>query len=246
MYIYVAVLMSSIVILFIVSGVLIKHKRYYWLISGHTMPEGQQVKSDTTALGNFIGNFCFVIAGILLLAGVFDHFHINYGFVLSIASLFFVVAFMLIRAQKYDHNILNAGKKKTVPKIILGIIVATLVIVGGMLIYGSIEQSVDVDKGKIEIGGLYGTTLDVSDIKGVFLIKELPKIQSKTTGFDFANILKGDFKLDGIGDGKLFVNTGSPLFINIKYKDSFVILNFKDSIATRKLYNEISKLGKVE
>lgn len=141
------------------------------------------------------------------------------GFVLSIAALFFVVAFMIIRALKHDWNVSPAGKKNLGVRIVIGILVAILVIVGGMLIYGSIEQSVDVKSDKIEIGSLYGTTLNMHGITSVALIGDLPGIQAKAFGFDFANVLKGDFRLEGLGDGKLYVNTRTPPFIEIEHNE---------------------------
>lgn len=247
MYFYVNVLMTLIVLLFLVSGILVKSGKYQWLFSGYeTKQELQSGRDYIKRLRNFIGNFCFVIGAILLLAGIFDHYHVFYGLVLSIASLFFVVAFMLIRVQKYDRQILPDKKRKGGARILLGSLVVILVIVGGMLIYGSMEASVEVGPDRIEIGGLCGTTIDMSRVSDILMINELPKIQSKNSGFDFANVLKGNFRLQGIGEGKLYVNSGTPPFIEIKYDDSFVIMNFKDSNTTHKIYDGINKLRKAE
>jgi Domain of unknown function (DUF3784) len=247
MYIYVNVLMTIIVLLFIASGILLKYGKHYWIISGYRTPEEIRKEGvDIAGLGNFIGASCFVIAALLLLAGIFDHYHVFGGLVGSISSLFFVVAFILIRAQKYNRRVLPDGRKRKGTKVLLGIVVAILMIVGGMLIYGSIEQSVDVEHGAIEIGGLYGTTLDISNISDVSIINELPKIQAKKGGFDFANVLKGDFSLDGIGEGKLYVNIAAPPFIKIKYNDTFVILNFRDTTTTLTTFDKINELRKIE
>jgi hypothetical protein len=247
MYFYVSILMTLVVLLFIVSGILLKSGRYLWPFSGpETKRELQSGSDDIKGLRNSIGNFCFVVAAILLLAGIFDHYHVFFGLVISIASLFFVVAFILIRVQRYDRHILPERKRKRGARVLLGILVVILVIVGGMLIYGSIEQGVDVGTDRIEIGGLCGTTIDMNGVSGIFIIKELPKIQSKNSGFDFANVLKGNFRLQGIGEGKLYVNTSAPPFIEMKYDGSFVIMNFKDSTTTYKIYNTINGFRKGE
>ena len=247
MYLYVDVLMSLIVLLFVISGILIKYKRYYWLIAGYNaLPDAQRGNVDFPGLGSFIGNSCFAIAAILLLAGVFEHLEVFYGLVVSIASLFFAVAFMLVRSQKYYRNVPTSGKKRLRTKVVLSIIVIGLMVVGGMLIYGSIEQTVTVGGGKIEIGGLYATTLDASRITAVSIVSKLPGIQGKTNGFDFASVLKGGFTVEGMGEGKLFVNLRTPPFIRIGYDDSFVFLNFKDSTTTRKVFNDIRNLVKVD
>ncbi len=247
MYIYIDVLMSLIVLLFVTSGILIKYKRYYWLISGYNaLPDARRGNVDLPGLGNFMGNSCFAIAVILLLAGIFQHLEVFYGVVISIASLFFAVALMLVRSQKYYRTTPIGGRKKISSKVVLSIIVIGLVIVGGMLIYGSFEQSIEVTAGKIEIGGLYATTLEADRITGVSIVNQLPTIQGKTNGFDFVDVLKGGFIVERMGEGKLFVNLHTPPFIRIDYGNSFIFLNFKDSTTTRRVFNEIRNLTKVD
>lgn len=243
---YVNILMMLIVLLFIISGILLKSGKYFWLVSGYNaMQEIEKGNVDITGLRNFAANSCFVIAAILLVAGVFDHYHIFYGLVTSISSLFFAVAFMLIRAQKYNRSVLPYGKKRGQGRVVLGIVVVFLVTVGGMLIYGSIEQNVDVGKDQIEIRGLCGTTVGMRDVPDVLIIDKLPSIQSKRTGFDFGSVLKGNFKLEGLGNGKMYVNASTPPFIEIKYDNTFVILNSRDTATTHKIYNKIIECRKL-
>lgn len=111
----------------------------------------------------------------------------------------------------------------------------------GTIIYGSMEQKVIVKDGFIEINGIYGTKLNVSEIKDISLVDTLPEIKRKTNGFDFGNILKGNFELNEIGIVKLYINRGTPPYIIIKYRNSYIILNFRDSSKTRNLYNDIKK-----
>jgi len=111
----------------------------------------------------------------------------------------------------------------------------------GTIIYGSMEQKVIVKDGFIEINGIYGTKLNVSEIKDISLVDTLPEIKRKTNGFDFGNILKGNFELNEIGIVKLYINRGTPPYITIKYRNSYIILNFRDSSKTRNLYNDIKK-----
>ncbi|MFU0827925.1 MAG: hypothetical protein ACFWTJ_10435 [Lachnoclostridium sp.] len=60
----VIVLMSSIILIFIVFGILIKYKKCYWLISGYNTSSKEKKKNiDIAGLSKFTGNFCFIIAG---------------------------------------------------------------------------------------------------------------------------------------------------------------------------------------
>ncbi len=241
----VSILMCAIVLLFIVCGILIKHKGYYWLISEyHMMPEERRDQIDIAGLSKFIGNVCFVIAAVLLLAGVMNHFNIFYGFVISIASLFFIVAYTIVHAQKYDTAIETGRQSRVSGRFVVSILALLLIIVGSALIYGSAEEDVSVSKDSIRISGIYGTDLVMSELTDVFLSRALPQIEGKSGGFDLGSMLKGDFRLKGLGEGKLYVNTRTPLFINLRYGSSFVILNFRDSSKTLELYDLIKSVWK--
>ena len=247
MYMGVNVLMAIMVLFYVTIGIRLKSGKHYRIISGSRPPQKIQEEGvDIEKLRSFAGDLCFVIAALLLLAGIFDHLHLFTGFVFSVAFLFFAVALAMIRIPRYRRGAVPTGKRKAFGKVLAGISAAFLTVVGATLIYGNMEQSVNVRSGGIEIGGFHGMNVDVDGISDVSIVKTLPKIQAKVSGFDFADVLKGKFRLEGLGDGKLYVNTVSPPFIKIKYNDMFVILNFKDSTRTLATFDKINALRKIE
>ena len=59
------------VVLFIVLGYLVKYKQWSWLIAGYnTSSKKEKAKYDTAALCSGVGNFLFLLAGILLIAAL--------------------------------------------------------------------------------------------------------------------------------------------------------------------------------
>lgn len=235
--------MILLVLIFIMLGILIKHKKYYWLISGYnTLSKEKKKNVDVEGLGIFMGNTLFAMAGAFLIGAVFDYFGIFTGSAISFGSIFFIIIYMIIGAQKYDNNSRRSdGKLQSSVIFIIGFIVLIFISVASLIIYWSVESKVNVSEDYFEITGIYGMKLDIDDIKDISLADNIPKINRKTNGFDFGKILKGNFELDEIGNVKLYINRGTAPYINIKYRNSHVILNFKDSSKTQDLYYELKK-----
>lgn len=237
------VLMSFIILLFLALGFLIKYKKCYWLISGYNiMSEEEKKNVDIVGLSKFMGDSLFVIAGILLIGSILDYFRIFLGFAISLGSIFVVVSYMLIGAQKYDNNTKRPdGKLKTSVIFIIGSIMLVFFVAVGSIIYGSMDNKVTINEKYIEIRGTYGVKLDMAEIKEISLVNTIPDVKRKTNGFNFGNILKGNFELNEIGIVKLYIYRGAAPYIYIKYGNTYVILNFKDSSKTQDLYSEMKK-----
>lgn len=85
------------VMLLILLGYLIKYKQWSWLIAGYnTSSKKEKEKFDTAALCNGVGNFLFILAGILLIAAL-GHildvaWIITFGWILFTAA---IIAFVI-------------------------------------------------------------------------------------------------------------------------------------------------------
>lgn len=65
-------IMFFTVSLLVLLGVMVKYYKAYWLISGYnTMSLEKKKNVDVVGLSRFIGNMCFVMAAIMLIATVF-------------------------------------------------------------------------------------------------------------------------------------------------------------------------------
>jgi hypothetical protein len=56
-----------------------------------------------------------------------------------------------------------------------------------------------------------------------------------------AGTLRGYFKVEGLGEAKLFVERAAPPYILIRTRDRFVIIDFQQPDRTRALYAELTE-----
>ena len=101
-----------------------------------------------------------------------------------------------------------------------------------------------IQGGTIKISGEYGEVIKLSDITGIVIKDQIPEIQLKTNGSGLGSMLKGYFKLKGIGQAKLFVDTQKPPFIFISVKSGLRIVNTEKSSETDQLYEKLLEAWK--
>jgi hypothetical protein len=85
----------------------------------------------------------------------------------------------------------------------------------------------------------YGQEYPWSDVTDIGLEPRLPRILARTNGFAASGILRGHFRVQGLGAGKLFVDLGTPPFILVRLREGFVIVNLETAEKTRALYEEL-------
>lgn len=227
---------------FIFLGVGIKYFKWYFLISGYnTMGKEQKKNVDTEGLGSLMGNYMFLIASLMWITGIFTLL----GYKSISTYLYFVIIpatiILINKAQKYDHNGDSKKGKKGGTTAIIGIILVTLLLVSGLLVVGIIESKVVVNPEEIIISGMYKRVIDRDDITVITLQENIPKVLQKVNGFDFGYTLKGNFELEGIGRGNIYIQENVSPYIVIKTGDRFYIINFKDPEKTRDLYEKLIK-----
>lgn len=86
---------------------------------------------------------------------------------------------------------------------------------------------------------VYSAEVPLADITDVELTRELPRIVARTNGTGLGRTLRGNFRLDRLGDGKLFLTSGSPPYLVVKTRDSYVIVGYSDPERTRDLHREL-------
>ncbi len=87
----------------------------------------------------------------------------------------------------------------------------------------------------------YGTSFPAADITAVSLETKLPRVRRKISGFDGAGALRGRFRLDEWGDGRLYVEPGFAPYVRVRLREGFVIVNFREPERTRALYDEMTR-----
>mgnify|MGYP000285691619 CR=1 FL=1 len=236
-------------ILCILLGALVKYFKCYWLIAGYnTMSEEKRKNVDTEALGKLMGNYMFLLGIIFIIGGVLTFKDLKtIGTILLTVPIFILTPYVIVKAQKYDKNSLEPdGSLKKSTKITLGVFIGFTMLIFIFVIvllgYGAREPKVTVDNEMIKIGGMYAATVRTDDIVDIVLLDSIPKVLRKDNGFDFGNILRGYFDLEGIGKGRLYINNGKPPYVYLRLKKSFVIINCNSIEETQNLYDKIKKV----
>jgi hypothetical protein len=223
-------------------GILVKHGKAHNLIAGYnTMSREEKTSFDIEGYATFFRNF-FVLLGLFIIIGFYIFYwvgwtEIAYGWVIS--SVFLTLPYLLIRSQQYNHS---ASRQKTKKYNAIAIIFLGLVFIGVMALIGKgiVPPSVTLQDHTLEISGMYGVKIPTNEITSIELMDQLPDVLVKTNGFNFANTLKGNFRLEGIGKGKLFIQKDMPPFVKVDLKASgFLMINCEDPDKTRELYNEL-------
>ena len=87
----------------------------------------------------------------------------------------------------------------------------------------------------------YGASFAATDITSVSLEARLPRVLLKTNGFGGAGTLRGHFRLEELGDGRLYVEQGYAPFVLVRLREGYVVVNFRDPEKTQALYQQMAR-----
>jgi len=87
----------------------------------------------------------------------------------------------------------------------------------------------------------YGQGYRAEELTAIELIARLPAIEARTNGFAGGGLLRGRFRVRGLGDGKLFVDAGNPPYVLVRLRQGYVILGLDDGARTTALYDEMAR-----
>lgn len=140
--------------------------------------------------------------------------------------------------DQFPKNVAWRRRVRLITAVIVGVTVALIL---GQIYIHSQPPNVEVSSERFAAGlGFYGIDIPRASITSVELVTELPRIQSRTNGFASGGLLRGNFRLDEWGAGKLFINRSSPPYIVVRTAETFVVVNFEDPARTRELYGRLS------
>lgn len=150
------------------------------------------------------------------------------------------IAEVISRMIKPDHPESSSEyKDKTGYTLTMIITLMAFFFICLLIISGLRETVVITTKSDIKIKGIYGLTINYSDIIQLDSISKLPRIRLRTNGYAFAKTFKGNFRLQDQVNAKLFIKKGFPPYIFIKTDKINVYINFKNSAKTLDLFNDI-------
>jgi hypothetical protein len=116
---------------------------------------------------------------------------------------------------------------------------------GAVLVLGMFRASLRSPVVQVGPDGLrvdtlfYGAAFPAGDIASVSLEPRLPRVLIRTNGFGGAGTLRGWFRLEGWGEGRLYVDIGTAPYVVVRLRQGYVVVNFREPERTRALYEEI-------
>jgi len=240
--------MEVCAVLLLVLGLFLKKGKGLMLLAGYnTMSKEERDLIDKRELSKAAGNLMFRAALTLALLGLTIYFKLSWG---TIILMVILIA---------DPMILSVRMSAKMPKTTSrgGIIVAlvftavTFIFVGGLLFYGEKEPVVNISDNQIRIAGMYGLSVDFSDISSISLIeKSVADLGAgrRTNGYGgFSESLKGHFDSPDLGKVLLFVRSGaSPTLWIERESQEDIYLSYKDGEKTKSLYQELKGIVPVK
>jgi hypothetical protein len=120
------------------------------------------------------------------------------------------------------------------------LVVGVIAIIALFTLYGNQDVKITLQQNDFKISGLYGVKIRYNDILQIDTLTQMPKIKMRTNGYSFGKVCKGNFKLDEVGNAKLFINFKQHPFIHLKLKSNTTLyINFKNRQKTIELFGYI-------
>ncbi|MBU2906802.1 DUF3784 domain-containing protein [Arenibacter algicola] len=226
-------------LLFISMAFLVTENNSKYLLSGYnTMSEAERTKVDIKSYIPYFKKFHLFLGVSFIAIGLLLHFAIGEsasGIFIGVYPILAYIYFMR-ESNKYWK-----GSSSKWNKIGLYVLVATLILVVGLLAMGFKENQIVIAPDSVQFQGSYGETLGASDIESVILVDHLPTITSKTNGFALGSIRKGYFKTKEGEKVKLILNADNKAYLLFtKTNGEKIYFSAKENTSIE-LYNELKK-----
>lgn len=229
-------------VLLVALGFLVK--AFPMLIAGYnTMSPKERAQVDIKGLSSLMRN-AFIIMGLSILLGTYLFEWLGMSVVAHAIlpiTIFGGAIITVLLAQRFNHN--HSTAKPTGIRIarwvVSGIMAAAIAVI---IVLGVLPHKASINSHYMEIKGMYGVTLYYQEMQAVELADDLPTITKRTNGFSVGGINKGHFKLQDIGECRLYLRSLNPPFIQITdQKNRKVFINFKNSGETTRVYNQLTE-----
>jgi hypothetical protein len=211
-------------------------RKYPNLISGYsTMSEEELKNVDIQAVGRLMcRGFVWMAAAMIILYLPFRLLRLeSVAMIAWLAPIVVGTPIILVMAQKYDKNI-RSNFRKYLP---VGFVVVLFTTIGAFIATDAQPTKATVGGDTVKFSGNYGVTVPLSDIARCELWVDIPRIEARTNGLGLGNILKGHFRLDGLGKCRLFIRHGDRPYLYIETAaGEKIIFNSQDPGITRQLY----------
>jgi len=223
-------------LIFIAIGFMVTERNAKYMLAGYnTMSSEERSKFDIKSyIPRFRKFHIFLGVSFLLIGLAFNSLNQDAGRIFIMVYPIVAYIYFIATSSKY-----TIGSKPKNYRTTIFILFGTLVFVVSLLLWGSKENKLTFDSGKIEIEGTYGESLLPSDLSSIELINELPEITLRTNGFSHGDVNKGFFKTDSGEIVKLILNADNKPYIFFTKTDGKKIYYSAKEESNEKLLNEM-------
>lgn len=218
--------------------------RYPTMISGiSTMSAEKRKNIDLPAIGALYKKGLIAIGVVSTISNVlFTLLAFHAVAIISLIAVTLIGVFIImLLAQRYDRN----PKSRFAQAVPFVVCVVLMLLVSISVCDGVKPTEVIVTGSEVVFLGKYGVAIERDNIAKVELWEHIPRIKVRTNGMGLGSINKGLFRLDSIGQCRLFVNLPNPPFLYIELGDSKkIIFNSEEEGYAESLYNAIIEYEK--
>lgn len=126
-------------------------------------------------------------------------------------------------------------------KIIFYALISVLIFAIGTVGFGYTENELILDNGQLEITGLYGEKIPVSDIQLIELTNKRPSLRKRINGFSMGSRKKGFFRTNGGEKIKAIINSNFKPWILIIKESGDKIYFSSGGKSNETIYQELKK-----
>lgn len=224
--------------MFLLFGYLIVKKEYYGLLSGFAMKsDEEQQELIKRGYPQAAGKGLTYSGYILVMGLILQLVNVPHAIMLSWVVMLLYLFGYLFYISKYD---IEKTKKRN-----LYILAATMIFTFGIIFWGIYvgvsSNELIVKNDQVHITGMYGVEWPLDEITSVSIVHELPRIQMRTNGFAYGDRLKGNFRIEGLGTGKLYLYRNHLPYVFIQRGEDYVFINSKDKTTTLQWFDDLNE-----
>jgi hypothetical protein len=217
------VVIIALGLLFVVIGFIINEKNAKnWLSGYNTLSPEKQAEFPIARYIERFRKFHLFLGLTTIVGGLLFYYFVSKDWATILICIYPIAAYIyFVASADKSMDIPQSGSSKKLAIIVLGI---SIVGVTTLFFLGRNDNAIFINGNGIEIKGVYGSRLNFSEIDSVYVIAEVPPIQSRIHGFGLNEIKKGNFKLKDGRTVRLILNTMNSEVLCIQPKESLLVL----------------------
>lgn len=131
--------------------------------------------------------------------------------------------------------------------VLVGLVLAVGGAVGALFYFELQPPTVEIRESSFTIGSaMYDVEVRLSEVKAISLELSMPAIHARTNGFALGDALRGHFRLEGVGEGHLYVERGRPPFVRVEHSGGYVYLGYANPDLTEAAFESLDRAWRAQ